>query len=117
MSLAASVHHGDTEIAQLGDAASDGSPVRRLYRRGDGERIVGGTCRPNPTALELVGGAELARDMSERAGRMARHAFGRDVCLSFGRIADQNVQHMVSASVGDILDLQMEEFGNVLELV
>jgi hypothetical protein len=48
---------------------------------------------------------------------MARHAVGRDISLPAGGIANQNVQHMICTAVGDILDLQMQEFGDILELI
>src|SRR5580704_4208900 len=37
--------------------------------------------------------------------------------LTLCRVPNHDVEHLIGAAIGDLLDLQMKEFGNILELV
>ena len=48
------------------------------------------------------------------SGRMARHAVGGDIRLSSSGITHQDIQHMIGAAIGYILNLQMEKLSDIL---
>src|ERR1700677_767565 len=76
MRHATAIHQRDSEVADLGDAASDGGTIRGLNGCADGKRIVRRARRPHPATLQLVGRAVLARYMGEGGGAMAGSAVG-----------------------------------------
>ena len=110
--FARSVHQGDAKIAHLRDPARN-RPARRLHVRRD----VCIVRRPDPVALQLLWRAELARNVRKCFCRVARHAMALHIDFPFCRIPNQDVQHLVGAAIRHILHLQVQEFGNVRQLL